>query len=278
MNTVEHAVTGGSLPLLQSSLLRGFAHGFSTREGGVSAGPYASLNVGLRWGDSRDNVLENRRRIAQATGATRLCLVRQVHGAGVLHVGPATTPEALAAAEVDAICTDLPGVGVGVFTADCVPLLVGDPITGAVAAIHAGWRGVVAGVAAAAVAQLVHAGSRPADLRVALGPAIGPCCFQVGDEVVAAFDAQLPAARAAGAILAASPGDGRAKSHIDLKRALGVQLEAAGVLPKHIDAGPECTMCDPAKRFYSYRRDHTETGQHLAVIVAGVPGAGSPRP
>jgi YfiH family protein len=255
------------VPLLRSRALAGWGHGFSTRAGGVSAGVYASLNMGMRWGDARDNVLENRRRATAACGADRLCLVRQVHGAGVFRVTTASTEAALAAAEADAICTDLPGVAVGIFTADCVPILVGDPKRGAVAAIHAGWRGVVAGVAPAALAVMAQAyGSRVADLQVALGPAIGPCCFEVGPEVVAAFDAQIPGARAAGAIH--DPRAGEARPHIDLKAALRAQLQAAGVAAAHIDAGAACTMCDPAGRFFSYRRDNTQTGQHLSLIVA----------
>jgi YfiH family protein len=225
------------------------------------------LNMGMRWGDARANVIENRRRATAACGAERLCLVRQVHGAGVFQLTAATSDEALAAAEADAICTDLPGVAIGIFTADCVPILVGDPRTGAVAAIHAGWRGVVAGVAPAALALMAQAyGSRVADLQVAMGPAIGPCCFEVGPEVVVALDSQIPGARAAGAIHAARAGQTR--PHIDLKAALAVQLVAAGVLAAHIDAGDACTMCDPGGRFYSYRRDNTQTGQHLSLIVA----------
>ena len=270
MDLVDCPIDGGPVlvPLLRANALAGFAHGFSTRAGGVSAGVYASLNMGMRWGDARANVIENRRRATAACGADRLCLVRQVHGTGVFCVTADTADDALAAADADAICTDLPGVAVGIFTADCVPLLVGDPKRGAVAAIHAGWRGVVAGVAPAALAVMAQTyGSRAADLQVALGPAIGPCCFEVGPEVVAAFDSQIPAARAAGAIHEARPG--QPKPHIDLKAVLRGQLLGAGVAAANIDAGDACTMCDPAGRFYSYRRDNTQTGQHLALIVAG---------
>jgi YfiH family protein len=265
MEVVDCAIGGGvTVPLLRSAALGGFAHGFSTRAGGVSAGVYASLNMGMRWGDARANVIENRRRATAACGAERLYLVRQVHGAGVFQLTATTSEEALAAAEADAICTDLPGVAIGIFTADCVPILVGDPRTGAVAAIHAGWRGVVAGVAPAALAVMAQAyGSRVSDLLVAMGPAIGACCFEVGPEVVVALDSQIPGARAAGAIHA-----GQARPHIDLKAALRAQLVAAGVLAAHIDAGDACTMCDPGGRFYSYRRDNTQTGQHLSLIVA----------
>jgi YfiH family protein len=271
----------GLPPLLHApDVLGGFAHGFTMRAGGVSVGPYASLNMGRRWGDAWANVQENRRRAQAACSASHLYLVRQVHGAGVLQVTAETSLDAAAAAEVDAACTDVPGVAVGIFTADCVPLLVGDPTSGAVAAIHAGWRGVVAGVVPATLALMAEAyGSRTAELRVALGPAIGPCCFEVGLEVVAAFDA-VPGARAAGAIHDAGAAAG-SKPHIDLKRVLQVQLAAAGVPAANVAAGTECTMCDPAGRFYSYRRDNTQTGQHLSLIVAGTRppvGGQTPRP
>jgi copper oxidase (laccase) domain-containing protein len=110
-------------------------------------------------------------------------------------------------------------------------------------------------------------GTRPADLRVALGPAIGPCCFEVGPEVVAAFEDRHPGARAQGVVV-----PGRPRPHIDLKRALRLDLETAGIPSAQIDAGPECTRCDPQGRFFSYRRDNGRTGQHLAVIAARPPG------
>jgi copper oxidase (laccase) domain-containing protein len=110
-------------------------------------------------------------------------------------------------------------------------------------------------------------GARPEDLRVALGPAIGACCFEVGPEVVAAFEAAIPSARAAGVIVAPATGGGDgAKARVDLKRANALQLAAAGVRSVSIDAGPECTMCD-RERFYSYRREGGRTGQHLAFIA-----------
>lgn len=278
MERVERRWHGGQLPLLQSTVLRPFVHGFTTREGGVSPAPYHSLNLGMRWGDTQENVLENRRRVRMACGADQVYLVRQIHGAAVLPVTADTPPELIAAGQADALISNVAGVALAVFTADCVPLLLADPTTGAVAAVHAGWRGVVAGVAPAAVAALRDSfGSRAADLSVALGPAIGPCCFEVGPEVVAAFDAQVPGARAAGALdqggaqVGAQPGG---RPHIDLKRALRVQLEAAGITSANIDAAGDCTMCDPAGRFYSYRRDNTLTGQHMSIIVAGVAAAG----
>ena len=138
-----------------------------------------------------------------------------------------------------------------------------DVRTGVVAAVHAGWRGVIAGVAPATLAALAtHHESAIGDLRVALGPAIGSCCFEVGPEVVAAFFAAFPDASAQ--LVRTGP---KGRPHIDLRRALVLQLTAAGISPQHIDPGGDCTMCNPA-RFYSYRRDNTQTGQHLSVIVA----------
>jgi YfiH family protein len=173
-------------------------------------------------------------------------------------VGASDDPAALAGRPADALVTDVPGAALAVMTADCVPVLLADPRTGACAAAHAGWRGVVAGVATAALGALARGfGSRAEEVRVALGPCIGACCFEVGPEVVAAFTPALAAA------VIERPGR---KAHIDLRRALGVQLEAAGVRADHVDAADDCTRCD-AGRFYSYRREGTRTGQHLAVIA-----------
>jgi hypothetical protein len=121
----------------------------------------------------------------------------------------------------------------------------------------------VAGVVPAGVAALVrHFGSRPGDLRAALGPAIGPCCFEVGPEVAAAFESAMPGARAAAVVRA-----GPRKPHIDLRRFQRLQLEAAGLPPEHIEEAGECTFCDPAGRFFSYRRSGPATGQLVAFIT-----------
>jgi YfiH family protein len=258
---------GWQLPLLVSDVIPPeFRHGFTTRGGGVSRAPYDTLNLGARWGDAAGDVVENRRRVERAAGGP-LHVATQVHGAEVAYVEPGVAAAELAGARADALCGREAGVAVAVFVADCIPALLADPRTGAFAAVHAGWRGTVAGVLPAAVRALgARFGARPEDLRVALGPAIGPCCFEVGPEVVAAFEAALPTARAAGVIVAPAAGGGGAKARVDLKRANAVQLAAAGVRNVAIDAGPECTMCD-RERFYSYRREGGRTGQHLAFIA-----------
>jgi YfiH family protein len=186
-----------------------------------------------------------------------------VHGADIAAVGAGDDPADIARLEVDGLCTDRGDVALGVFVADCIPAVVVDERTGAFAAVHAGWRGTLAGVLPAAVRALsLHFGARAADLCVALGPAIGPCCFEVGPEVVEAFEARLPEARATGVIARLLPGG---KAFVDIKRANRILLERAGVPPDSIDAGPECTAC-ARERFFSFRRDKGQTGQHLAFI------------
>jgi polyphenol oxidase len=257
------------LPLLTSAVIpAGFRHGFTTRAGGVSAGAFATLNLGGRWGDADDAVAENRRRVQRAAGGA-IAIATQVHGADVVRVRPGGGLDAIARQTADGLCTDVAGAPVGVYVADCIPVLLADARTGAVAAVHAGWRGSVAGVVPAAVARMAaEFGTRAGDLRVALGPAIGPCCFEVGEEVVDAVAAVISDAVANGVVRR-----GGHKPHVDLKRLNGVLLERAGVPPAHVDAGPECTSCDRT-RFFSYRRDGGSTGQMMGFIAgAAAPGA-----
>ena len=258
---------GWELPILRAAAIpAGFAHGFSTRAGGVSAPPFDTLNLGGKWGDDEVAVATNRRRFLRAAGVGAPCYIaRQVHGRAVARVRAGDDPGALARLEADALVTDAPGVTLGVFVADCIPALIADPRTGAVAAIHAGWRGTVAGVLPAAVAALGHEfGARPVDLRVALGPAIGPCCFEVGADVVEAVRAAL--GDVASDAIRPSPRGTPDKSHVDLKVTNQLLLERAGVDPGAIESGPECTHCDRG-RFFSYRRDGGATGQLMGVIA-----------
>lgn len=259
--------TGGTVPILRSERIPGgFRHGFSTRAGGVSAPPFDTLNLGMKWGDARAHVIENRRRLQVATGVERIFVARQVHGANVLQVNGGDVPADVAQIEADGLFSDAPGIAIGVYVADCIPVLMADARTGVFAAVHAGWRGTLAGVVPAAVRRMVdELGARPEDLRIALGPAIGVCCFEVGDEVVDAVARAMPRAMAPAARAIQRAANGRA--HIDLKRLNVMLLEAEGVPASAIDAGPECTSCDRA-RFFSYRRDKGETGQAIGFILA----------
>ncbi len=234
-----------------------FCHGWPTRAGGVSTEGRASLNLGGRWGDDPANVAENRRRVAIAAGfdAAQLVVTRHVHGIGVQVVGdPFAEP-----AEFDGLVCDRPGVTVAAFAADCLPVLLADPERGVCAAVHAGWRGTVAGAVTEALAAMVQRfGSLAADVRVAIGPSIGPCCFEVGPEVAEAFSRALP--DTPGVVVA-----GPRKEHVDLRAATRALVERAGVQPEHVDDRPPCTRCDTA-RFFSYRRDGLAGGVHMGFI------------
>ena len=162
----------------------------TARDGGVSTGPYATLNLSLTVGDDPARVLENRRRLAAALGARPgdFVFARQVHGAGVCIVGEADRGSGAFAADdaipdTDALVTTSPAVVLAILTADCVPIVLHDPVTGVLACVHAGWRGTVARVAAAAVAAMTSLGSRPSDIIAGLGPAANPARYQVGPDV-----------------------------------------------------------------------------------------------
>ncbi|MDQ2812151.1 MAG: polyphenol oxidase family protein, partial [Actinomycetota bacterium] len=162
----------------------------TARSGGVSSGVYASLNLSLSVGDDPANVLENRRRLAAGFGAgpADFVFAGQVHGAGVRIVGEADRGSGAfsrqdAVPATDALVTRTPGVVLAIQTADCVPIALHDPVAGVLACVHAGWRGTVARIGAAAVAAMQTLGSRPADLIAGLDPAIAPARYQVGPDV-----------------------------------------------------------------------------------------------
>ena len=240
-------------PLL---VLPGVRHGFPERHGGVSTGPRTSLNLGFRWGDEPANVDENRRRVAAHVGypPAALQVTKHVHGTAVWQVGePLPEPP-----EFDGLVTDQVGPVLGAFAADCVPMLFVEPIARVIGACHAGWRGMVAGVAARVVERMTALGAVPARIRCALGPSIGPCCFEVGPEVVAPFREAF--GDAPGLVVA-----GPHKDHLSLRVAAQVGLARAGLGETHVDAAPPCTKCNP-ERFFSYRRDGQAGGVHMGFI------------
>jgi YfiH family protein len=262
---VVRIAQGVDVPLIVSARMpEGFRHGFSARAGGVSVPPFDTLNLGWKWGDDHLSVDENHRRLLVASGAPTMLRVSQVHGVRIVRVRGGDDPAAIAAEQADGLCTDEPGLGLSVHVADCTPILIACPRTGACAALHAGWRGTVAGMARIGVETLTSQfGCRPEELRVALGPCIGVCCFEVGREVEEAFVAAMPAARRDG-VLVSSTG---MKTRIDLRGFQARQLEAVGVAPDHIDASTDCTLCDANGRFYSFRGAGRATGQSVGFIV-----------
>ncbi|HET7482496.1 MAG TPA: polyphenol oxidase family protein [Actinomycetota bacterium] len=234
--TLTESVTDG-IGLLTATL--GPARvAFSDRNGGVSRGPYASLNLAARGGDDRAAVTENRARVARAAGfpVTNLALARQVHGADHLDVASGSSG---VIGEADVLTTRAADVALGILTADCAPVvLVG---SGAIGVVHAGWRGVVAEAVARGVAEV-------GEVEAAwIGPSIHSCCYEVGPEVVDAFRAlDLPVA---------------SSDRVDPAVAAAAQLERLGVTA--VEVSDICTSCDA--RYYSYRRDGL-TGRQGAFV------------
>ena len=233
----------------------GVAAAFPTREGGVSPAPYDSLNLGLSTGDEPANVLENRRRFCAAVGVPheRLVVPGQVHGATLAWVGETEAGRGAFDRETvihdhDGLLTAAPGLGLVVSHADCVPVVVA--ARGAdgpeLAAVHAGWRGMLAGIVGQAAAALARRGRL---LGAVVGPSIGPCCFSVDEELRARFDERFPGSAG--------------RSTVDLWACAARDLEAAGLPPAAVTVAALCTMSD--KRFFSHRRDRGSTGRHLAI-------------
>jgi YfiH family protein len=243
------------MAVLTSVALSGFPHGFTTREGGASRPPWAGANLGGSVGDDPAHVAENWRRLEAATGL-RFARVRQVHGARAVRLDAAGPP----AEEADVVLSLTPGLAACVAVADCVPVLLADPGSGAVAAVHAGWRGTLARAAAEGVRALAReAGAVPGRLVAAIGPSIGPCCYEVSDDLAARFAAELGPDTVV-------PG---ARPRLDLWAANARVLREAGLAPERIDLLRRCTSCEP-ERFFSHRRDAGRTGRQVAYIAPGV--------
>lgn len=248
---------------LQSELFRGagFSHAFFTRRGGVSSGPFESLNFSISVGDDPLRVEQNLRRAAQALGVTReqLYFVSQVHGTGVCELGGDEPASEVTRRCADVVLSAAQGVACAVRTADCLPVLFADPRSGAVAAAHAGWRGLVRGVLAAAVRALEARQCKVSELLVAIGPHISVRGFEVSAEVAAELQAASPNAE----IVRDDLGE---KPHCDLRGLARSQLTALGISAERIDDVLGCTWTDPSL-FFSYRRDGKTSGRHLSAIV-----------
>ena len=242
-------------------------HGCSTRLGGVSQGVFASLNFRGSGPepDSPAHVRENYRRFCAALGADMdgLVLSRQVHEATVRHVTAVDAGKGLSLPTdytADALVTDEPGLNLMVFSADCIILLLHDPASRSVGAVHAGWRGTALDLPAKAVREMGRLfGARPEDIRVAIGAGIGPCCFETHDDVPDA----MRAAFGPGVEPCIAPRDG--KWAVDLKRVNAWRLQEAGVLDEHIDVCPLCTACRP-ELYWSHRKTGDRRGVQGALI------------
>ena len=221
------------MDLLSSALLAGFPHGFTTRRGGASREAFASFNLGGAVGDDS---------------------ARVVHGDRVLVATEPVEP----GEEADAVLSTRPGLAACVSVADCVPVLIGDPRSGAVVAVHAGWRGTLAHAAARAVEALSReVGAQPGDLLAAIGPAIGPCCYEVSPDLAQVFRQDLGPR-------VAEPRGG--SSRVDLWLANELVLRQAGLSRERIEVLGRCTSCEPDV-FFSHRRDGGRTGRQVGFIA-----------
>ncbi len=232
-------------------------HGFFTRRGGVSTGPWASLNCSLSGQDDPAHVAENRDRVRRALGASALLGVHQVHGAAVVTVTAPWPPGS--GARADAMVTDRPGLALGVITADCTPVLLHDRGAGVIGAVHAGWRGAVAGVLEATVAAMAALGADPAATAAAIGPSIRQPSYEVGADL-------------RDAVLAHDPGDarfflaGRAEHwQFDLAGYCAARLQGLG----RVDVLDADTLADP-DRFFSHRRRTLAGGHPIGHQISAI--------
>ncbi|MCF2663405.1 peptidoglycan editing factor PgeF [Oscillibacter valericigenes] len=265
-----HEQTG--LIWLTSPLLGGIGHGFSTRQGGVSAAPWDSLNLGVGRGDDPAAVVENYRRFCGAAGMdeNRVVLSKQVHETTVRVCTAADAGKGLWSSRdytADALVTNQPDLPLVVFSADCGIILLYDPIQQAVSAVHAGWRGCAAGIVEKTVRTMTEVfASDPSHILAAIGPCIGQCCFETDGDVPAAMEAAL-GDDAAPYMERRGP-----KWHVDLAGLNRQWLLRSGLTLGHIDTCGLCTACHP-DLFWSHRKMGEARGAQVAMIALSKEGS-----
>lgn len=258
-----------ALPLTATDFL---LHAFLTRHGGVSTGCFAGLNFSSREGDTPENVARNRQLLAAAfqVDPSRFISMRQVHGDRIVVLdgddreylaGGSSLP--VEAHVCDALVTNRPGRALGVKTADCVPIFLVDPVKRVVGVVHAGWRGTALNIAGQVVDTFAaRFSSRPGDILATIGPAIGPCCYEVDATVYKALNVYAKA----GEEPLFRSGTAKGRWMLDLTMANRYQLEQRGVPATRIFTGNHCTSCR-SDVFYSHRRDQGRTGRHFSFLM-----------
>ncbi len=254
----------------------GLNHAVFSRQGGVSAAPFRSLNLSVSVPDNKSDVYANRRRAYGLFGRDTDTVVHAhlVHGTAVAQVTQADNGTWLP--HSDALITNEPGCALTMNYADCAPILLYDPVRRAIGLGHAGWRGTVADVPGAMVAAMAaEFGSDPGDLLAAVGPSIGPCCYEVGQDVIdavgAAFDnpatlLPYPVTEVATPATAVNTLSGERRPHFDLPEANRRQLAAAGVAADRIELADLCTACR-TDLFFSHRAENGRTGRFGALLM-----------
>ncbi len=244
----------------EPSVLPGIAHGFFTRRGGISGGIYASLNCGTGSQDDPASVRENRARVTRHLGARKLVSAHQVHSATAVVVDDRSAGER---PKADAMVTAVPGLALGVLTADCAPILLADAHARVVGAAHAGWRGALAGIAEAALDAMEGLGAARRRIEAAIGPCIGPDAYEVGPEFEAGFLAHDPA----NARFFARR-DARSRPYFNLPGYVALRLQQAGCAG--VTVADACCYTQE-EDFFSYRRSRvrgeTDYGRQISAIV-----------
>ncbi len=255
---------------VRSSLIS-YPHGFSTRNGGVSEGIFSSLNLGMNRGDDPENVKENYRRFLSSCKikTDRFVCGEQVHGNTVLIVNSkdARMPYGYQTLfNADGYVTSDKEVPLVIFTADCIPLLMADEKAGVIAAVHSGWRGTVLDIEKNAIEKMTLLGASAENIKACIGPAIGKCCFEVGNDVIEEVEALL---KNSASTFYKKKENG--KYMLDLKGVLKKCLIGNGITEDHIEIIKDCTMCMPQK-YWSHRFTGGERGSQAAVIeIPGTP-------
>lgn len=245
--------------------LPGAAVVFSTRNGGSGNAPFDTMNLAFHVGDKPHQVHENRKRFTAAAGISidSIVCANQVHGTNIQLItskdrGKGAYSHENALQETDGLITAEKTVTLAAFFADCVPVFLVDPVKGAIGLAHAGWKGTVAGIAGKTVAEMLREfGSRPSDFCAFIGPSIGPCCYDIGEEVSSLFSSGrwksvMPIIKK------------QQKWKLDLWAANRADLLESGLSPEKIGISEICTCCD--RRFFSYRREGGRTGRMGAFI------------
>lgn len=247
-----------------------YQHLFTTRYGGVSTGHLATLNLIGGHGDQPENIRENFTRVAALlnVGPDDCCVTKQVHGNVVRIVTKTDRHVCLSDVpyEADGIVTAEPGLPIFCFTADCTPVLLCDPVHAVVGAIHCGWRSSTADILGNAVGTMCSLGAIPADIRAAIGPALGACCFETHRDVPEAVEAWLGADAAAPYVKPIPGSSLNSKYLVNLRGALACRLRMLGLQPEHIDISEECTFCSHEK-YWSHRYTKGMRGGQAACIV-----------
>ena len=267
MSFTEHNINGLIFDTADGlSAVGGIRHAFTTRIGGVSPAPFDSLNFFERNGDSVENVRKNYQLLSDAAGfdMSRAVGNRQIHSDLVRFIRAEDAGRLLweeRPYDADAMLTDVPGLPLVAFSADCCTILLYDPTCRCVGAVHAGWKGTALGIALKTLVAMMSAyGADPMTIHAAIGPSIGDCCFETDADVPDAIRAEL--SESADRFIERR-GD---KYHVDLKQINRLWLLRGGLDPRNIEVHPDCTMCHP-ERYWSHRRLGPRRGGQIAVIA-----------